>query len=76
MPNLAADVRFLVAAQAQADPKLQSPLLDARMSARGVREALVSETGYTHSELPTRQTIGERLNRMGYGLKKHKKQNP
>lgn len=76
LPNLEADMRSLVDAQAQADPKFQSTFLYARISARAVREALVSETGYTQSELPTRQTIGEMLNRMGYRLKKHKKQNP
>ncbi len=48
----------------------------ARISARAVRTALVSELGYKESELPTRQTIGEILNRMGYRLKKHKRPNP
>lgn len=76
LPNLEADIRSLVDAQAQADPKFQSTFLYARISARAVREALVSETGYDESELPTRQTIGEILNRMGYRLKKLKKPNP
>jgi hypothetical protein len=76
LPNLEADIRSLVDAQAQADPKLQSPFLYARLSARAVRSALVSKTGYDESELPSRQTIGEILNRMGYRLKKHKKPNP
>ena len=43
------------------------------MSARAVREALISQKGYRDEELPTRQTIGEILNRMGYRLKKRKK---
>jgi len=76
LPNLEADIRSLVDAQAQADPKFQSTFLYARISARAVREILVSETGYDESELPTRQTLGEILNRMGYRLKKHKRQNP
>lgn len=76
LPNLAADIGSLVDAQAQADPKLQSPFLYTRISARAVREALVRQPGYTESELPTRQTIGEILNRMGYRLKKHKRLNP
>jgi len=50
--------------------------LYARISARAVREALVRERGYEEGELPTRQTIGELLNRLGYRLKKHKKQSP
>jgi hypothetical protein len=73
--HLEADIRSLVDAQAQADPKFQSTFLYARISARAVREALISEKGYDEAQLPTRQTIGEILNRMGYRLKKHKKSN-
>lgn len=76
LPNLEADIRSLVDAQAQADPKFQSTFLYARISARAVRAALVSEAGYEERELPTRQTIGEVLNRLGYRLKKHKRPNP
>lgn len=76
LPNLEADIRSLVDAQAQADPKLRSPFLYARISARAVRETLMSEAGYDETELPSRQTIGEILNRLGYRLKKHKKRNP
>ncbi|KAM3104228.1 ISAzo13-like element transposase-related protein [Phormidesmis sp. 146-33] len=76
LPNLAAEIRTLVDAQAQTDPKFQTTFLYARISARAVREALVTETGYEESALPTRQTIGEILNRMGYRLKKRKRPNP
>jgi transposase len=72
-PQLKADIRDLVDGQAQADPKFQSTFLYARISARAVREALIQEKGYRDSELPTRQTIGDILNRLGYRLKKHKK---
>lgn len=54
LPNIEADIRSLVDAQAQADPKFQSTFLYARISARAVRTALVSELGYKESELPTR----------------------
>ncbi|MBE9182635.1 hypothetical protein IQ268_29285 [Oculatella sp. LEGE 06141] len=47
-----------------------------RISARAVREALITQKGYSQEQLPTRQTIGEILNRLGYRLKKHKKSNP
>lgn len=73
--NLEADIRALVEAQSQADPKFQTTFAYARVSARAVREALVSEKGYEEATLPTRQTIGSILNRMGYRLKKHKKLN-
>jgi hypothetical protein len=76
LPNLEADIRSLVDRQAQADPKFQSTFLYTRISAKAVREALVNEVGYSESDLPSRQTIGEILNRLGYRLKKPKKQNP
>jgi hypothetical protein len=76
IPTLEADIRSLVDGQAQADPKLQSTFCYARISARAVREALIQEHGYREEHLPTRQTVGDILNRMGYRLKKHKRSNP
>jgi len=76
LPNLEADIRSMVDVQAQADPKFQSTFLYARISARAVREALIQEKGYDEAQLPTRQTLGNLLNRFGYRLKKHKRQNP
>lgn len=76
LTNLESDIRTLVDVQAQADPKFQSTFLYARISAAAVREALIDEKGYDESDLPSRQTIGAILNRMGYRLKKHKKSNP
>ena len=76
LPELEADIRTLVDAQAQADPKFQSTFAYARISARGVREALINHKGYSFEQLPTRQTIGDILNRLGYRLKKHKRLNP
>ncbi|UIE40234.1 hypothetical protein KIK02_12260 [Leptodesmis sichuanensis A121] len=61
--------------QAQADPKFQSTFLYARISAQAVRDALSEQKGYDEEQLPSRQTIGAILNRMGYRLKKHKKSN-
>lgn len=76
LATLEMDIRSLVDVQAQADPKFQSTFLYARISARAVREALICEKGYDELQLPSRQTIGAILNRLGYRLKKHKKSNP
>lgn len=76
LPNLEQDIRSLVDAQAQADPKFQSTFTYSRISARAVREALIEQRGYSEESLPTRQTIGDILNRLGYRLKKHKRQSP
>lgn len=75
-PQLATDILSLVEGKSQADPKFQSTFAYARISARAVRVALITEKGYEATELPNRQTIGVILNRMGYRLKKLKKQNP
>ena len=61
--------------QSQADPSFQSTFCYARIGARAVREALIEQKGYQDDELPTRQTIGDILNRNGYRLKKRTKPN-
>ena len=73
MPKLADDIRALVDGQAQADPQLRTTFTYARISAQAVRDALIEEKGYRDQDLPTRQTIGAMINRMGYRLKKRKK---
>ncbi len=72
-PQLEADVRQLVDGQSQADPQLRTTFYYARVSAQAVRNALIEEKGYSDESLPSRQTIGTMLNRMGYRLKKRKK---
>ena len=72
LPNLVADIQALVDGQAQADPKFQTTFCYMRVSARAVRAALIEVKGYDETELPTRQTIGNVLNRIGYRLKNTK----
>jgi hypothetical protein len=76
LPDLAADIRSLVEPQTQADPKFQTTLIYARISARAVREALIQEKGYAATALPHRQTMGAILNRLGYRLRKTQKTRP
>ncbi len=73
-PQLEEDIYSLVDEKSQADPKFQTVFYYARISARAVRQSLIEEKGYQEEELPSRQTIGAILNRMGYRLKKPKKQ--
>lgn len=72
-PELEQAIIALVDGQAQADPQMKTTFCYARVSAQSVRDALMREQGYTDEELPTRQTIGTMLNRMGYRLKKRKR---
>jgi hypothetical protein len=76
LPNLEADIKSLVERYSQADPKFQSTFAFTKISARAVREALKEEKGYPDEQLPSRQTIGDILNRMGYSLKKTQKIKP
>lgn len=73
LPLLRQDLESLLSEKTSTEPKFRSTFKYSRISARAVREALISEKGYREEELPSRQTIGEILNRMGYRLKKHKK---
>jgi hypothetical protein len=73
LPHLEQDIRDLVDGKAQADPKLQTTFQYLKVSAQAVRDQLVLEKGYQDEGLPSRQTIGEILNRMGYRLRKHSK---
>ena len=70
LPNLADDIRALVDGEAQADPTFQTEFQYLKVSARGVRDALIIQKGYSDSELPSRQAIGRLLNRLGYRLRK------
>jgi hypothetical protein len=76
LPSLEADIKSLVEMYSQADPKFPSTFAFTKISARAVREALKEEKGYRDEQLPSRQTIGDILNRMGYSLKKTQKIKP
>lgn len=72
-PALETAIRELVEGQAQADPQMKTTFLYLQVSAPAVRAALITEKGYRDADLPTRQTIGTMLNRMGYSRKKSKR---
>lgn len=75
LPFLTQDIESLLTDNVSADPKLKSVLAYTRISAAKIREALINEKGYHTEQLPSCQTIGDILNRMGYSLKKPKKSN-
>ena len=75
-PQLAADIRALVEPHTQADPELKSPRRYTNLSAREVREALVSQKGYREGRLPKERALRDILNRMGYRLKRIQKAKP
>ena len=75
-PKLERDIRSLAEPQSQQDPKFQSPFLYTRMTAKGMRQALMDQKGWTTEDLPCEKTIGNILNRLGYRLRRVQKVRP
>lgn len=74
-PGLEGHVRRLVDPHAQADPKFQTPFAYTRVTAKAVREALLAVPELAGA-VPSRQTVGDILNRLGYRLRRVLKARP
>lgn len=74
-PALEEHIRRLVDPHAQADPKFQTTFAYTRITAKGVREALLGIPELA-GKVPTRQTVGDILNRLGYKLRRVLKARP
>jgi len=75
LPQLLNDLRAIADQHSQADPKFQSRRLYLRLSAASVRQQLIEQKGYTDDQLPSEEVIRQRLNELGYSLKRVKKVN-
>jgi len=75
LPHLLDDLRAIADQPSQTDPKFQSTRLYLRLSAASVRQQLIEQKGYTHEQLPSVEVIRQRLNALGYSLKRVKKVN-
>src|SRR6266567_3788468 len=76
LPHLLHDITALVDGQSQADPQFRTTRLYTRLTATEVRRQLIAQKGYTEAELPTAETIGTKLNQLGYYPKKVAKSQP
>lgn len=74
-PELEDHIRRLVDPHAQADPKFQTPFAYTRITAKAVRDALLA-IPELEGAVPTRQTVGDILNRLGYKLRRVLKARP
>jgi hypothetical protein len=74
-PKLEGHIRRLVDPHAQADPKFQTPFAYTRITAKAVREALLAVPELAGA-VPSRQTVGDILNRLGYKLRRVLKARP
>ncbi len=66
LPGLLADLEAVVSGQSQADPTFRTTRLYTRLTAAEVRRQLIAQKGYTDAALPCVQTIGAKLNALGY----------
>jgi hypothetical protein len=76
LPNLLTDIQGIVDGQSQTDPQFRTNRLYTRLSAAEVRRQLIAQKGYTDAQLPTAETIGTKLNALGYFPKKVAKTRP
>jgi hypothetical protein len=76
LPRLLSDIRAIADPHTQADPTLKSQRLYTRLSAAEVRRQLISQSGYDEAELPCEEVIRQRLNQLGYRLKRVAKTKP
>lgn len=74
-PEIEEQIRQLVDPHSQADPKFQTALAFTRITAKAVREQLLSCPAVQDS-VPGRQTVGRVLNRLGYRLRRVLKARP
>src|SRR3954454_8919875 len=66
LPQLLTDIKAIVDGQSQADPQFRTNRLYTRLTAAEVRRQLIAQKGYTDDHLPCAETIGAKLNNLGY----------
>ncbi|VVB62663.1 Rhodopirellula transposase DDE domain protein [uncultured archaeon] len=76
VPQLEEDIRSLVEPESQIDPKFQTSFKYTRITARDLRKALIDKKGWKNEDLPTENTLGNILNRLGYRLRRVQKRKP
>jgi hypothetical protein len=76
LPHLLDDIRAIAQDHCQTDPTFQTTRLYCRLTAAEVRRQLIDRKGYTEEQLPSRQTIGVKLNALGFRLRKVAKCRP
>jgi hypothetical protein len=76
LPSLLDDIKDILDGQSQTDPTFKSTRLFTRLSAAEVRKQLIEQKEYTDDELPSEETIRDRINQLGYRLRSVQKSRP
>jgi len=74
--QLEVDICYLAEPESQIDPKFQTTFQYTRITAKAMRQALMSKKDWSDSELPCEKTIGNILNRLNYRLRRVQKAKP
>ncbi len=75
-PQLELDILSLAEPESQVDPKFQTAFQYTRMTAKAMRQALITEKSWKDEELPCEKTISNILNRLGFRLRRVQKAKP
>ena len=73
LPNLLEDIRSIMEPAVQADPTFRSSGTYSPLSAKEIRERLITKYSYSDDELPGVRTLRNKLNGLGYRLRKVRK---
>lgn len=76
LPRLLDDIKDVVKDHLQTDPTFQTTRLYCRLTAAEVRRQLIARKGYADEELPSLETITNKLNELGFRLRKVAKCRP
>lgn len=76
MPKLMDDIKDIVDSQSQTDPNFKTTRLFTRLTVKEIRKQLILQKEYTDDELPSNQTLNNKVNQLGYTLKKVQKVKP
>ena len=76
LPHLFDDIREIAQQFSQTDPPFRTRRLYTRLTAEELRRQLISQKGYTTTDLPTPRTLRTKLNTLGFHLTKVAKCKP
>lgn len=76
LPDLLNDIRDIAEPNAHVDATLRTSRVYIKLTARQVRTQLIEKKNYKDEDLPKRRTISTILNKLGYRLRKVKKNKP
>lgn len=76
LPHLLEDIKDIVDSQSQTDPNFKTRRLFTRITSKTIRKELIVQKGYSDDVLPTNATLNNKLNKLGYTLKKVQRTKP